>query len=292
MPHDKKHRRALYSLVIVLAVLQIASFTILSIQTSRINVKLESDFNQLNEDLTENSITQREYTAQLVETYDQSYQQNFLEISNLLTKQQADIEQEISLLKSSQDDFSGIVKDAVKSVVTVSTQSSIGSGFIIDSAGYIVTNYHVIAQHENSVRVITFNRNSYDAQLVGKDETRDIALLKIGGDFEYLKLADSSDLQVGKKVIAIGNPLGLSFTVTEGIVSALNRIGPSGLAEYVQTDVSLNPGNSGGPLIDTKGEVIGINNFKVGGAESLGFALESDAIKISINQIANETIIS
>jgi len=210
----------------------------------------------------------------------------------LLTKQQEDIEQEISLLKSSQDDFSGIVKEAVKSVVTISTQSSIGSGFIIDSSGYIVTNYHVIAQHENSVRVITFNRNSYDAQLVGKDETRDIALLKIGGDFEYLKLADSSDLQVGRKVIAIGNPLGLSFTVTEGIVSALNRIGPSGLAEYVQTDVSLNPGNSGGPLIDTKGEVIGINNFKVGGAESLGFALESDAIKISINQIANETIIS
>src|SRR3989338_3967358 len=146
MPHDKKHRRALYSLVIVLAVLQIASFTILSIQTSRINVKLESDFNQLNEDLTENSITQREYTTQLIETYDQSYQQNFLEISNLLTKQQEDIEQEISLLKSSQDDFSGIVKEAVKSVVTVSTQSSIGSGFIIDSAGYIVTNYHVIAQ--------------------------------------------------------------------------------------------------------------------------------------------------
>ena len=79
--------------------------------------------------------------------------------------------------------------------------------------------------------------------------------------------------------------------MTEGIISALNRAGPNGLTEYIQTDVSLNPGNSGGPLIDTQGEVIGINNFKIGGAENLGFALESDSIKESVNEIANQTLI-
>jgi len=116
-------------------------------------------------------------------------------------------------------------------------------------------------------------------------------LLKISGTYEALELADSDDLQVGRKVIAIGNPLGLSFSVTEGIISALERIGPNGLREYIQTDVSLNPGNSGGPLIDIQGQVIGINNFKIGGAEALGFSLESNAIRDSVNAMLNKTII-
>jgi S1-C subfamily serine protease len=98
-------------------------------------------------------------------------------------------------------------------------------------------------------------------------------------------------LKVGEKVIAIGNPLGLSFSVTEGIISALDRVGPNNLAEYIQTDVSLNPGNSGGPLINTRGKVVGINNFKIGDAESLGFALESNSIRDSINDLAGEKII-
>ena len=98
-------------------------------------------------------------------------------------------------------------------------------------------------------------------------------------------------MQVGNKVIAIGNPLGLSFTVTEGIISGLNREGPNGLEEYIQTDVSLNPGNSGGPLIDTNGHVIGVNNFKVGDAESLGFALESAALKNAVLEMSNSTVV-
>ena len=123
----------------------------------------------------------------------------------------------------------------------------------------------------------------------------DISLLKTEGSFHELKLGNSDNTKIGEKVIAIGNPLGLSFTATEGIISAKDRIGINSLPYYFQTDVSLNPGNSGGPLINTKGEVIGINNFKISGAEDIGFALEINYAKQTIYQIAlqylNQTIV-
>ena len=116
----------------------------------------------------------------------------------------------------------------------------------------------------------------------------DIAILKIDETtYSPLILANSNNIQVGEKVIAIGNPLGLQFSVSEGIVSAVHRKGDNNINAYIQTDASLNPGNSGGPLIDTEGKVIGINNFKVSGSESLGFALESNYIKEVINNIYN-----
>jgi S1-C subfamily serine protease len=289
--HHRKHRNVLYSLVIVLALLQIISFTVFSIQSSKLNAKLDASIQELAESIEDAIFAQQQFTTQLVETYDALYQDNFQEISNLLSEQQKDFKQQIRVLQSSQEDFSGIVQDAVKGVVSISTGSSIGTGFIVHPDGYLVTNYHVINSNPNNVRVLTYDRDVLQARLIGKDENKDLALLKIEGSFYALSLGDSNELQVGRKVIAIGNPLGLSFTVTEGIVSGLDRVGPNGLAEYVQTDVSLNPGNSGGPLIDVTGEVVGINNFKIGGAESLGFALESDSIKLGINAIANQTII-
>jgi S1-C subfamily serine protease len=284
--HDshRKHRNALYGLVIVLAILQTISFVIISMQVSKLNVKID----------TENEKTTHElkgFTTNLMDTYDALYQENFNQISDAVVRQQENFNQELKLLKSAQDDFSSVVEDAVKSVVTVRTASSIGTGFIIHPDGYIVTNYHVISGSEDNIEVVNYGRESFDATFIGGDEVRDIALLKIPGNYEYLKLANENEVAVGKKVIAIGNPLGLSFTVTEGIISALDRVGPSGLAEYVQTDVSLNPGNSGGPLIDTEGNVVGINNFKIGGAESLGFSLESSAIREQVNIIANQTLI-
>jgi serine protease Do len=265
---------------VVLLMLQIASFIFMSMQVAKLDVKLDSRIRET-----------RENFVALMETYDASYQENFQEITNILTRQQEDFKQEISLLKSAQNDFSGIVEESVKAVVRVTTGRSIGSGFIINQEGYLVTNYHVIVGNENKVRVLTYDRQILPAEFIGHDEVRDLALLKVDGQYPWLELADSDSLQVGKKVIAIGNPLGLSFTVTEGIISALNRKGPNGLEDYIQTDVSLNPGNSGGPLIDTQGKVVGINNFKIGGAESLGFALESNAIKNTVNQIGNQTIV-
>ena len=130
-----------------------------------------------------------------------------------------------------------------------------------------------------------------EAKLIGIDTFRDLALLKIDESYPALPLSDSDNVKVGNKVIAIGNPLGLSFTVTEGIVSGLDREGPNGLEEYIQTDVSLNPGNSGGPLIDTSGGVVGINNFKIGDAESIGFALESKTLKNAVYEMSNATVV-
>ena len=115
-------------------------------------------------------------------------------------------------------------------------------------------------------------------------------MLKIEGTFTPISLANSDDVQIGQKVIAIGNPLGLQFSVTEGIVSAINRAGSNGLKDYIQTDAALNPGNSGGPLIDTSGKVIGINNFKIGGSENIGFALESNYIKQTINGFSQQDL--
>jgi S1-C subfamily serine protease len=212
-----------------------------------------------------------------------------------IDEQFSELDMELDKLKASASaDFSGIIEDAIKSVVTIKTDTTQGTGFIIDEEGYVITNYHVM-KNATTAGVFTYEGGVHSVRLIGKNEEMDLALIKIEGNFEKLKLDDSDDVEVGEKVIAIGNPLGLQFSVSEGIVSAVHRPGPNGIDAYIQTDAALNPGNSGGPLINTKGEVIGINNFKIGGGESLGFALESNYIEDTVNDIAqkelNQTLI-
>lgn len=161
-----------------------------------------------------------------------------------------------------------------------------GSGFIINSEGYVLTNHHVINGAETiKVRLeIAGKEKTMEAELIGSDQKTDIALLKIkreGNDstpFPYIPMGDSKQLEVGEWVIAIGNPFGLSHTVTTGIVSAKGRdIGSGPYDEFIQTDASINPGNSGGPLLNMKGEVIGINTAIIsgnsGGNVGIGFAI-------------------
>lgn len=199
-------------------------------------------------------------------------------------------QQELTKLKASaSSDFSGVIEDSIKAVVTVRTDVSQGTGFLITSDGYIVTNAHVLSGG-SEVYVLDYEQNKKTTQFIGYDATLDIALLKISENQDYLELGNSDDVTLGEKVIAIGNPLGLQFSVSEGIVSGVNRLGPNDLEAYIQTDAALNPGNSGGPLINTKGEAIGINNFKVSDGESLGFALESNYIEDAVNEIAQETL--
>jgi len=207
-----------------------------------------------------------------------------------LGSQLGSIDEKIDLLKASASaDFSGIIEDTVKAVVTIRTDVSQGTGFIITEDGYVVTNAHVM-EGARAASIITYDGETHQVEKIGANEEMDIILLKIEGTYESLTLADSDDVQVGEKVIAIGNPLGLQFSVSEGIVSAIHREGPNGLNAYIQTDAALNPGNSGGPLINKQGKVIGINNFKIGGGESLGFALESNYIEESVNDIAMEIL--
>jgi serine protease Do len=166
-------------------------------------------------------------------------------------------------------------------------QQSGGSGFLISSDGYIVTNNHVVAggpqgEAVDRVTVTLFDGKEYQAEIVGRDPSSDIALLKIrASDLPFVAMADSKKSRVGDWVIAIGNPLGLGNTVTAGIISALQRnIGAGGAYDrFIQTDTAINPGNSGGPLFNLKGEVIGINNrliSPVGANIGVGFAIPAE----------------
>ena len=154
-------------------------------------------------------------------------------------------------------------------------QRSLGSGFIIDSNGYIVTNNHVI-DNADEIKVRLANGKEFDATVVGRDAKTDLALIKIKGARHLvpLKMGDSDGLEVGSWVVAIGSPFGLEQTVTAGIVSAKGRaIGSGPYDDFIQTDASINPGNSGGPLLNMNGEVVGINTAIVARGQGIGFAI-------------------
>jgi S1-C subfamily serine protease len=172
-----------------------------------------------------------------------------------------------------------------------------GSGFLIDPRGYILTNYHVVAGAQ-SVEVVLGDRSKFPAKFIGADQRNDVALLKIdpkGKQLASLSLGDSSKLQVGQKVLAIGDPFGFQSTLTTGVVSALGRTVQTSettlIDEAIQTDASINRGNSGGPLINTHGEVIGINSaiFTPSGTTAgIGFAIPINTAKAIANDLINE----
>ena len=166
-----------------------------------------------------------------------------------------------------------------------------GSGFIIDKDGHILTNYHVIAD-ARQVEVTLHNRKKYRATIVGTDRSHDLAVVQIKApDLQAMTLGDSTHLQVGQKVYAIGNPFGLSGTLTRGIVSSIRSVQePDGVAidEAIQTDAAINPGNSGGPLLNWHGEVIGINTMiasNVGQSAGIGFAIPINTAKAVLNDL-------
>jgi S1-C subfamily serine protease len=166
-------------------------------------------------------------------------------------------------------------------------QEGQGSGFILDKAGHVLTNFHVVAGANRGIKVQLSNKRSYDAKVVGTDRTHDLALLQITApDLQPVTLADSRDLAVGQKVYAIGNPFGLNGTMTRGIISSIRSIrGAQGapIEDAIQTDAAINPGNSGGPLLNSHGEVIGINTMIASnGAEQssgIGFAIPINTAK-------------
>ncbi|HUO27163.1 MAG TPA: trypsin-like peptidase domain-containing protein [Candidatus Aquilonibacter sp.] len=170
-------------------------------------------------------------------------------------------------------------------------QEGQGSGFVIDKAGHILTNYHVIAD-ARQVEVTMHNRKKYKATVVGTDPSHDLAVIQINAtDLVPAVLGDSRGLQVGQKVYAIGNPFGLSGTMTRGIVSSIRPVRePNGatIDEAIQTDAAINPGNSGGPLMNWHGEVIGINTMilsSVGQNSGVGFAIPINTAKAVLNDL-------
>jgi serine protease Do len=166
-------------------------------------------------------------------------------------------------------------------------ERSLGSGFIIDKEGYIVTNNHVVADADQ-IKVKLSNNKEYNATIVGRDSKTDLALIKIEdvSDLQALPLGDSEKLKVGTWVVAIGSPFGLEQTVTAGIVSAKERIiGAGPYDDFIQTDASINPGNSGGPLINLKGQVVGINTAIVARGQGIGFAIPVNMAKRVVAQL-------
>ncbi len=171
-----------------------------------------------------------------------------------------------------------------------------GSGIIYSEDGYIITNYHVI-ENATSVTVTLSDGTEYEAQIVGSDSTSDLAVLKVNANnLPAAELGDSDKLQIGELVVAIGNPLGYENTVTDGIVSGLNRQ----LTDYtdamtlIQTNAAINSGNSGGALVNSKGEVVGINSAKLvaSNAEGMGFALSINEVKPIVEELMNQGHVS
>ena len=226
--------------------------------------------------------------------------------------------------------FAASVKDAVKSVVNISTtqhshndkrldtlmndpyfryffrhqnrgmvpkeraQRALGSGVILSSDGYIVTNSHVIDNADEITVTLPHNKHEYKATLIGQDKESDLAVIRINEqDLSPIMIGDSKDLQIGDVVFAVGNPFGVGETVTQGIVSALNKnhVGINQYENFIQTDASINPGNSGGALVDSRGALIGINSAilsRSGSSAGIGFAIPADMVQHIVKNLVEK----
>lgn len=194
----------------------------------------------------------------------------------------------LSLIEIFERTEAGTVRVEVKRANQVSDSNGVGSGFVFDRSGHIITNAHVI--NDATKIIVTFlDGRSYNAEIIGKDLFTDIAVVKVDADRELLKplsLGDSSNLKVGEQIAAIGNPFGLSGSMTSGIVSQLGRLLPAQdglfqIPDVIQTDAAINPGNSGGPLLNMRGSVVGINTAiqsTTGEFTGVGFAIPSQTV--------------
>lgn len=200
------------------------------------------------------------------------------------------------------DEFSKIIINAIDQIKNAVVKIDIlaeknrgrgvagsGSGFVFSSDGLIFTNHHVVMR-PGKIRVTLLDGSEYEASIVGQDPDSDIAILKIyGNGYSVAKLGDSQELRIGQFLIAIGNPLGYQHSVSTGVLSGVGRSlrtsGGQVIDNVLQTDAPLNPGNSGGPLINTDGEVVGINTAIIGGAQGMSFAIDINMAKEIARQL-------
>lgn len=250
--------------------------TVLQSQIELLNYNLSTEIGYVSVDLEDFKRQNQLQINALSSLIDQIEKQSNIQLNEL--------KDEVKGIQIKSADFSAIIDDVLQSVVSVKTNLGQGSGVVISDKGYIVTNVHVI-EGASFIRATTYSGKTYDAALIGYDQTRDVALLKIDAPNLQALNYGAEEVKVGQKVLAAGNPAGLAFTVTEGIVSAFRTFSK---VDYIQTDVPINPGNSGGPLINAKGEIIGINNFKVGGFEGLGFAISANDVREVTDKLIRE----
>ena len=215
------------------------------------------------------------------------------EINNLMLKES----KTLSVMDIFEKAEPGVVRVNTLQNQTINETGGVGSGFVFDRMGHIITNAHVI---EGSTKtVVTFlDGRSYNAEIIGIDEYTDIGVIKVNADLKLLKplsLGDSSNLKVGEQIAAIGNPFGLSGSMTSGIISQMGRLLPSGsgysIPDVIQTDAAINPGNSGGPLLNMRGNIVGINTAiqsTTGEFTGVGFAIPSQTVAKIVPTLINE----
>ncbi|MDP1694847.1 MAG: trypsin-like peptidase domain-containing protein [Candidatus Woesearchaeota archaeon] len=282
---EKKTIQIIEIILIILVVGTIAGEIYLGYTIKKENAELKESLQQnidANAELTRNLITSTQEDFQKkIETIASAVE----EIESESKSRLSDLEEEVKNVNIKSGDFSAILEDVFPGVVNIATDQGRGSGAIITDDGHIVTNYHVIKDAQ-IIQVVDYNKRIYTAIPIGAHVQYDVAVLKINGSFNELQFADSSKVKVGERVVAVGNPAGLGFSVTEGIISQTERIISQQGPPMIQTDVPINPGNSGGPLINTQGNIVGINRLKIAGYESLGFAIPSNLVK----QVAEEII--
>jgi S1-C subfamily serine protease len=248
----------------------IGSISVLIIFTALFIIPAESDETtiQMQDQINENEL---------------QMQDQINEINNIiLTKSRT-----LSLIEIFEKSEPGVVRVNIQRNQTEDGVGGVGSGFVFDKQGHIITNAHVVKDATKTV--VTFlDGRSYNAQIIGVDEYTDIGVIKVNADLKLLNplsLGDSSNLQVGEPITAIGNPFGLSGSMTSGIISQMGRLLPSNsgfqIPDVIQTDAAINPGNSGGPLLNMRGEIVGINTAiqsTTGEFTGVGFAIPSQTV--------------
>ncbi len=210
-----------------------------------------------------------------------------LEIKNIVEESPSSFSKNLSLIEIFEKAESGVVRVNVQRTETQEARGGVGSGFVFDKKGHIITNAHVI-KDATKVIVTFLDGRSYNADIIGADEYTDIAIIKVNADLALLHplaIGDSASLKVGEQIAAIGNPFGLSGSMTSGIISQLGRLLPSEsnyqIPDVIQTDAAINPGNSGGPLLNMRGEIVGINTAIQSGTgefTGVGFAIPSQTV--------------
>ena len=248
----------------------VGSISVLIIFTVLFIIPAESDetIMQMQDEINENKIQMQDEINQ---------------INNIiLTKSKT-----LSLIEIFEKSEPGVVRVNIQRNQTENETGGVGSGFVFDKQGHIITNAHVVKDATKTI--VTFlDGRSYNAEIIGVDEYTDIGVIKVNADLKLLNplsLGDSSNLQVGEPITAIGNPFGLSGSMTSGIISQMGRLLPSDsgfqIPDVIQTDAAINPGNSGGPLLNMRGEIVGINTAiqsTTGEFTGVGFAIPSQTV--------------
>jgi S1-C subfamily serine protease len=274
---------------VVVFVIMLSGFFLLNFFINESNSQLESQINSLQEQTKEERLLLENQMLTNFKELEDTINKETVKIKLNLESQLEDVytkfdeknlelDSKISSINVQSSDFSSIIDDVLKGVVSIKTNKGSGSGVIYDQDGFIMTNRHVI-EDTSYVFVIDYEGIQHPAIIVAVAKNVDLAVLKIETKKTLypLKFAKEEEIKVGSKVIAVGNPLGLSFTVTEGIISSNNRLVDGQI--FIQTDVPINPGNSGGPIVNSGKRIVGINTFKFSNSEGLGFAIPAQIAK-------------